>query len=481
MKSLDTGRWQQLAKVMPELPLSFNAPLSDQHATDLIHELPLHDDSTILDLGCGWADFLLRSLVTQPGATGLGIDRNRLALERARKAAAKRGLRDRTTFTHSDLVTYSGPLTSIVFAVGIGQTTASPKHTLKLIKDRLLPGGSALYADGYWKRHPTAVEQAVLGNNSRELGSLDDVRADAAALGFDVSSILVADDDELRRYAIETRIALRQRMGLRYAIQEQEVIDQQESLWVDLLQAPDRGDHVISVANARAPREQSATFHHAGRFEWSQFPGHGPGVEIFGPLAGKRVLELGCGTGGNAVLLARQGAVVTGVDLAIDHIARARLESADLDTRLAFANYSAEDFLATTDRKFDCIYSVFGAVSFVDPHVLLPLVRQCLVVRGRLIFSVRHPERDGSGPPPLTGKVVQQRLPVSGDSVRRFDFGRSGWIEVLSRHGFEVDQILEISAPRSHRNREVTTDGHPCCLLIAATMARAHRIIFDPS
>lgn len=217
-------------------------------------------------------------------------------------------------------------------------------------------------------------------------------------------------------------------------------------------------------------------------FEWSQFPGRGPAAEIFGVLADQRVLELGCGSGANAAVLARCGAVVHGVDVAVEQIIQARRQFSDLDPKLTFTICSAEEFLVTTDRRFGCAYSVFGAVSFVDPHVLLPLVRQCLTAEGRLIFSVRHPEWDGGGPPPRAGRVVQHRSPTTGEVVRRFEFSRTSWFRILSRYGFKIDHVLDIPAPapRSEvaRARAVLS---PCCLLVVSTVMSRSDVSSRPS
>lgn len=213
-----------------------------------------------------------------------------------------------------------------------------------------------------------------------------------------------------------------------------------------------------------------------GWFEWSQFPGCGPAAEVFGVLADQRVLELGCGIGANAAALARCGVVVHGVDVALENIIQARMRFAELEPRLTFTSCPAEEFLATTDLRFGCAYSVFGAVGFVDPHVLLPLVRRCLTQNGRLIFSVRHPEYGSGGPLPRAslpreGRVVQHKLPITGAVVRRFEFGRTAWSTVLSRYGFRVDQMHDIPAPAHHsrgaRARAVAT---PCCLLVTSTI-----------
>ena len=54
--------------------LDFNAPLSDRRAAALVAGVGPLADKRVLDLGCGWAELLLRILAAEPTATGVGID-----------------------------------------------------------------------------------------------------------------------------------------------------------------------------------------------------------------------------------------------------------------------------------------------------------------------------------------------------------------------------------------------------------------------
>src|SRR5687767_4883512 len=49
-----------------------------------------------------------------------------------------------------------------------------------------------------------------------------------------------------------------------------------------------------------------------------------PALEALGPVRGRRVLDLGCGHGMAAVVLARCGARVVGCDLSVGYLAEAR-------------------------------------------------------------------------------------------------------------------------------------------------------------
>ncbi|MGW3328550.1 methyltransferase domain-containing protein [Streptomyces virginiae] len=58
----------------------------------------------------------------------------------------------------------------------------------------------------------------------------------------------------------------------------------------------------------------------------------------------------------------------------------------------------AEEFLAEREAEFDSIYSVFGAVWFTDPAVLLTLVRRALKPGGRFVYSHLPPSGECPGP-----------------------------------------------------------------------------------
>lgn len=56
--------------------LDFNAPISTAHAREAVASLRPLTGATVVDLGCGWAELLLRILEEEPSAQGFGVDRD---------------------------------------------------------------------------------------------------------------------------------------------------------------------------------------------------------------------------------------------------------------------------------------------------------------------------------------------------------------------------------------------------------------------
>jgi SAM-dependent methyltransferase len=79
-----------------------------------------------------------------------------------------------------------------------------------------------------------------------------------------------------------------------------------------------------------------------------------PAFRQLGDMRGKRVLDLGCGHGMAAVVLARQGASVTALDLSAGYLGEARLR--------ADANRVAVDFVKADAEKLPFVDGAFDAV-----------------------------------------------------------------------------------------------------------------------
>lgn len=191
-------------------------------------------------------------------------------------------------------------------------------------------------------------------------------------------------------------------------------------------------------AQGRTPRRDRNAAGNTTWFNWTSYPDHGPDESILGEVAGRTVLELGSGTGCNLAHLAACGAHCAGLDVSPTQAAKAA-ERWGGRLRLDFRTGEAVDFLSSTPDRFDIIYSVFGAVWFTDPRVLLPLVRERLSPRGVFAFSHTAPTDVPSLSP--------------GALISRYDLAAQEWTRLLAEHGFINADADIIDAPGGQGQR----------------------------
>ncbi|WP_128380499.1 class I SAM-dependent methyltransferase [Streptomyces cavernae] len=182
-------------------------------------------------------------------------------------------------------------------------------------------------------------------------------------------------------------------------------------------------------------------------FNWTQYADHGPGAELLALPDRGRVLDLGCGRGGNAAHLATLGMTAVGVDVSPAQLRAARERWGDLPG-LVLHQADAVEFLRRTDDEYDAVFSVYGALWFTDPDVLLPVVRERLRPGGALVFSQR---------PAVEGCYGCQAsyIPRGEDEdplvVKRWDFEPDVWESLLKEHGFTDVQAEVLAAPPGRR------------------------------
>ncbi|MFI9025265.1 class I SAM-dependent methyltransferase [Streptomyces sp. NPDC053560] len=177
-----------------------------------------------------------------------------------------------------------------------------------------------------------------------------------------------------------------------------------------------------------------------GAFEWTQYDGHGPGVEWLG--SPRTVLELGSAEGTDAVVLARSGMEVTALDFSDFQIARARRWWADVPG-LRFVHAEVCDYLDTTEATYDAVFSMWGAVWFTDPEKLVPRIAKRLNSGGLLALSQAEPIEGFEGPYAMYGNGFSGRkLPFV-----RWSYGPEWWAGLLQRTGFTDIDAHVLPAP----------------------------------
>jgi SAM-dependent methyltransferase len=175
--------------------LDFNAPLSDWRAAALIASLQPLKGKQVVDLGCGWAELLLRIAATEPTAHGLGIDSDADAILRGRHNAQARGLADSVQLDVSDATNWHGKA-DVVLSIGASHAWGGSRQALEAAQARLAPGGLLLFGDGIWERPPTTEALTALDATADEFESIGGLVDLAIECGFRPLSVSVANTDE---------------------------------------------------------------------------------------------------------------------------------------------------------------------------------------------------------------------------------------------------------------------------------------------
>ena len=107
-------------------------------------------------------------------------------------------------------------------------------------------------------------------------------------------------------------------------------------------------------------------------------------LESLGAVNGRRILDVGTGTGRAAIALARRGATVTGLDASSQMLAVARTRARAEDLSIDFVEGDAHA-LVYADRSFDS--TVCLRVLMHVPDWRRTVGELCRVTKGRLIFD----------------------------------------------------------------------------------------------
>jgi SAM-dependent methyltransferase len=217
--------------------------------------------------------------------------------------------------------------------------------------------------------------------------------------------------------------------------------------------------HVLR--NRAAWDEWSKSYYEPGRRNWaSDEPVWGiwnvPESELraLPDVAGKDVLELGCGTAYWSAWLARRGARVVGLDNSSKQLESARSFQREFGLAFPLIHASAEE-VPIPDARFDRVLSEYGASIWCDPYRWVPEAARLLRPGGELVFL-----RNGTllllcTPP--EGTPAEERLARDYFGMHRIEWPDDGsvefhlpygeWLRLFRRCGLTLEDLIEIRAP----------------------------------
>ena len=197
-------------------------------------------------------------------------------------------------------------------------------------------------------------------------------------------------------------------------------------------------------------------------------------LERASPLPGERVLDLGCGTGNAALLAARAGATVTGVDPAprLLQVARGRAEAEGLDVDFRPGEAAA---IPLSDGSVDVIVSVFAVIFAADPKAAAAEMSRVLSPGGRIVLSAWLPGGAVLEMTRAAGEAVMRAVgaPAPAEGFRWQD--RDALAGLFGGLGFAVDveeHELATTAASVDEYLEEQSNDHPFAVTGMAVLER---------
>jgi cyclopropane fatty-acyl-phospholipid synthase-like methyltransferase len=184
--------------------LTWMTPLSEARADRLVGFVVEAEPEAVLDIGCGWAELLLRLLAASPSARGSGADLDEVAIERARSEAQRRGLGSRLDLTVGDARRLTGPADAVL-CIGSSQVwgpsveDAQPLDyaaALAALRQLVPRGGRVVYGEGIWSRPPTTAAVAPHAGRDDEYVAMPRLLELAESAGFMPVQVHEASLDE---------------------------------------------------------------------------------------------------------------------------------------------------------------------------------------------------------------------------------------------------------------------------------------------
>jgi SAM-dependent methyltransferase len=193
------------ASLRAHAAVPFMNPMNERDVDGAIAALALPSGARVVETGCGAGEVLLRVLEAHPGATGVGVDPDGDALERARVAAARRVPGREPALVEASAAEAGLVAGGFDLVVNVAASHAHggfPQALGELAELARPGGGLVLFGEGYWTCEPSPEFLMSLGGATADelpLG-LDALLAAARVAGLDPLAAATCTEADLTAY-----------------------------------------------------------------------------------------------------------------------------------------------------------------------------------------------------------------------------------------------------------------------------------------
>ena len=178
------------------------------------------------------------------------------------------------------------------------------------------------------------------------------------------------------------------------------------------------------------------------RLEW---------INALVPLAGKRVVDVGCGGGILAESIAKKGATVTGIDLSEKALKVADLHSLESGVQVRYELIAAEDLAAREAGQYDVVTCMEMLEHVPDPSAVVKACATLVKPGGHVFFSTINRNPKSYLFAIIGAEYVLRLLPRGTHDYAKFikpaelsQFARDAGLEVKAIKGMTYNPITKI-------------------------------------
>jgi 2-polyprenyl-6-hydroxyphenyl methylase/3-demethylubiquinone-9 3-methyltransferase len=178
------------------------------------------------------------------------------------------------------------------------------------------------------------------------------------------------------------------------------------------------------------------------RLEW---------INARAPLAGKKVIDIGCGGGILTESMARRGASVTGIDLSEKALQVADLHSLESGVQVRYELISAEDMAAREAGQYDIVTCMEMLEHVPDPAAIVLACARLVKPGGHVFFSTLNRNPKSYLFAIIGAEYLLRMLPKGTHDYDKFitpaelaQFARSAGLDVNGLKGLGYNPLTKI-------------------------------------
>lgn len=178
------------------------------------------------------------------------------------------------------------------------------------------------------------------------------------------------------------------------------------------------------------------------RLEW---------INARAPLAGKSVVDVGCGGGILAESMAKKGARITGIDLSEKALKVADLHSLESGTQVRYEMISAEDLAAREPATYDIVTCMEMLEHVPDPAAVVRACSSLVKPGGHVFFSTINRNAKAYLFAVIGAEYLLQLLPKGTHDYKKFitpaelaRHARNSGLDMASLKGMSYNPLTKI-------------------------------------